>query len=182
MIQLNEIGLRLADLREVCDLTTAQMAQKLEISEEVYKTYEKGEADFSISFLHNAAKILGVDILDIMSGESPKLSTCTVVKNGNGYSVNRSSEYNYQHLAYTFRGKKSDPFLVTIEPGDKVPVMHEHEGQEIDYVLSGKMQLYIGDISYELEAGDCAYFDSAIPHAEKNIGDDTLKFIAVVIQ
>ena len=82
MIQLNEIGLRLADLREVCDLTTAQMAQKLEISEEVYKTYEKGEADFSISFLHNAAKILGVDILDIMSGESPKLSTCTVVKNG----------------------------------------------------------------------------------------------------
>lgn len=182
MLQLKEIGLRLADLRDVCDLTTAQMAEKLEISEDEYKTYEKGEADFSISFLHNASIILGVDILDIMSGESPRLSTCTVVKNGGGYSVDRSSNYNYQHLAYTFRGKKSDPYLVTIEPGDNVPVMHEHDGQEIDYVLSGKMQLFIGDISYELEDGDCAYFDSSIPHAEKNIGSDTLKFIAVVIK
>lgn len=182
MLQLKEIGIRLADLREICDFSTAQMAEKLEIDEELYKSYERGEADFSISFLHNAAIILGVDILDIMSGESPRLSTCTVVKNGCGYSVDRNEAYNYKHLAYTFRGKKTDPYLVTIEPGDNVPVMHEHEGQEIDYVLSGRMQLFIGDISYELGEGDCAYFDSSLPHAEKNIGDETLKFIAIVIK
>lgn len=182
MLQLKEIGLRLADLREISGLSTAEMAEKLDISDEVYQSYEKGEADFSISFLHNAAIILGVDIIDIMSGESPKLSNFTIVKNGKGLSVDRSESYNYKHLAYTFRGNTADPYLVTMEPGDTVPVMHEHDGQEINYVLSGKMQKFIGDVSYELEEGDTAYFNSAIPHAEKNIGDSTLKFLAVVIK
>ena len=42
--------------------------------------------------------------------------------------------------------------------------------------------LYIGDISYELTEGDSVYFDSSIPHAEKAIGDEPVKFIAVVVK
>ena len=60
--------------------------------------------------------------------------------------------------------------------------MHGHEGQEFNYVISGKMKFFIGDISYELSKGDSVYFDSSIPHAEKSIGDKPAQFIAVVIK
>jgi DNA-binding XRE family transcriptional regulator len=99
MLELKEIGLRVASLRETCGLSATEMAEKLEISEENYIAFEHGEYDFAISTLNNIALILGVDILDIISGESPRLSTCTVVKKGKGFVVNRNPGYEFQHLA-----------------------------------------------------------------------------------
>lgn len=182
MLELKEIGLRVATLRETCEISSSEMAAKLEISEDDYIAFEHGEYDFAISTLNNIALILGVDILDIISGESPRLSNCTVVKKGKGYIVNRNPGYEFSHLAYTFKDKKAEPFLVTIDPSGNPPVMDEHEGQEFDYVLSGKLMLYIGDICYELSEGDSAYFDSTIPHAHKNIGDTKAQFIALVLK
>ena len=182
MDQIKEISARLADLREICDISVEEMAEKREMSVEEYSSHECGSADFSISFLCKAADILGVDMVDLMSGDSPKLSSCTVVKKGKGFAVKRNAAYDYKHLAYTFRNKKAEPFLVTVDPGGKVPVLNSHEGQEFDYVVSGKMMFYIGDISYELSKGDSVYFDSSLPHAEKALGDKPAQFIAVVIK
>jgi len=117
-----------------------------------------------------------------MSGDSPKLSTCVVTKKDQGIVVKRNQSYNYMHLAYTFRNKNAEPMIVTTEPTNKVPVMHSHEGQEFDYILSGTMKLYIEDISYELTKGDSVYYDSSKPHSFKAIGDKPLKFLAVVIK
>lgn len=180
--QLREIGMRLAALRDIFDISTKEMSEKLGISEEEYVAYENGKNDFSFSFLYNAAQIFNVDVLDIMSGDSPTLSTCCVVKAGHGYEVTRNKAYDYRHLAYTFRAKKAEPFLVTVEPGDQTPTLHGHEGQEFNYMISGKMKFFIGDISYELEPGDSVYFDSSVPHAEKAIGNEAASFIAVVIK
>lgn len=182
MLELKDIGLRVASLREMCGISAAEMAEKLEISEDNYILFEHGEYDFAISTLNNIALVLGVDILDIISGESPRLSTCTVVKSGKGFVVNRNPGYTFAHLAYTFRNKKAEPFLVTIDPDGNPPVMDEHEGQEFDYVISGNLLLYIGDICYELNEGDSAYFDSTIPHAHKNVGDTPAQFIALVLK
>ena len=182
MLELKEIGLRVASLRETCGFSATEMAEKLEISEENYNAFEHGEYDFAISTLNNIALILGVDILDIISGESPRLSTCTVVKKGKGFIVNRNPGYEFQHLAYTFKSKKAEPFLVKIDPSGNPPVMDEHEGQEFDYVISGSLRLYIGDICQELNEGDSAYFDSSIPHAHKNVGDTQAEFIALVLK
>ena len=162
--QIKDIGLRLRYLREDMEIPAEEMAKKLNVDPETYAAYESGDMDFSFSVIYNAAEILGVDVLDL------------------GYSVKRAHEYDYKHLAYTFRNKKAEPFLVTITPDDKPPVMHGHEGQEFNYVISGKMKLYIGDISYELSKGDSVYFDSSVPHAEVALGDKEAQFIAVVIK
>lgn len=180
--QIKDIGMRLAGLRDDMAISVSEMAEKLGVDEKTYSAYEKGEMDFSFSVIYNAAEILGVDVLDLISGDSPKISMCCMVKKGKGYSVKREKEYDYKHLAYTFRNKKAEPFLVTTTPDDKPPVMHGHDGQEFNYVLSGKMMLYIGDISYELSEGDSVYFDASVPHAEVAIGDEKAQFIAVVVK
>ena len=180
--QIKDIGMRLRFMREDNDITISEMAEKLNISEKDYIAFENGEKDFQFSFIYNAAAALGIDVLNLISGDSPTLSMCCMVEKGKGYSVKRAHEYDYKHLAYTFRNRNAEPYLVTITPDDKPPVMHGHEGQEFNYVLSGKMMLYIGDISYELSKGDSVYFDSSVPHAEVALGDKEAQFIAVVIK
>lgn len=180
--QIKDIGMRLASLRDDMEISVEEMAKKLDVDVQIYQKYENGEMDFSFSFIYNAAEVLGVDVLDLISGDQPTLSMCSMVKKGKGYSVKREHEYDYKHLAYTFRNKKAEPFLVTINPDEDAPVLHGHDGQEFNYVISGKMKLFIGDISYELEEGDSVYFDSSVPHAVQVIGDKPVQFIAVVVK
>ena len=183
--QLRDIGRRLFMLRDAQDLTAAEMAAKLGESEGSYVAYEGGERDFSFSFLYNAANILGVDVLDIISGESPKLSTCCLVRKGGGFAVNRREAYDYMHLAFTFRDKKAEPFMVSVEPGKEGAaelIKHAHDGQEFNYMVEGSMEFHIGDMTYELGEGDSVYFDSGTPHAMRATGKGTARFLAVVLK
>jgi len=180
--QLIEIGRRLKALRSIMDMTAEQMAEALNVSTEEYLAYEQGQRDFSFSFLYNAAGILGADVVDVISGESPRLTTCAVVRGGEGFHIARPDAYDYKHLAFTFSGKKAEPFMVTMDPTNDIPAMHSHKGQEFVYMVSGVMEFHIGDVTHELREGDSAYFDSGLPHTMKPLGDAPAKFLSVVIK
>ena len=95
--------------------------------------------------------------------------------------VQKDDAYEYKHLAYTFRNKKAEPFLVTIHPDD-VANMQRHDGQEFNYVLEGTLRFRLGDLTYDLEAGDSVYFDSGIDHMEMSANGEKVVFLAVVIK
>ncbi len=180
--QLEQMGERIRALREILELSPEDVAQRCDMTPEEYSEYESGNVDFSFSFLSNVAGIFGVDVLDIMSGDSPKLSTACVVRKGEGFQVNRRATYDYKHLAFTFRDKLAEPFMVTVEPDEEHrPELHAHEGQEFNYVVKGQMTLFIGEITYILDEGDSIYFDSGVPHAMKANNDSACRFLAVVI-
>ncbi|MDL2234553.1 AMP-binding protein [Christensenellaceae bacterium OttesenSCG-928-L17] len=179
--QLMEIGIRLKTLREISDLSILEMAEAVHISEEEYIQYEHGEKDFAFSFLLKAAQVLQVDVADIMSGVSPRLSTCSLVRAGRGFKVERSKAYSYMALAHTFRDKRAEPFLVTVAPLDEMPTLHSHEGQEFQYLLEGEAKMTIGDSTFTIYPGDAVYFNSSSPHALTALGNAPAKFIAVVI-
>ena len=179
--QLLEIGERLKGLRNIMGIPIEKMAQKMKLNAEEYIAYENGQRDFSFSFISNAANILGVDVVDIISGDSPKLTGCALVKKGEGYDIMRREAYDYKHLAFTFRNKKAEPFLVTVQPKKTEKIdLNSHEGQEFNYMLSGSMEFYFGNMMYELNEGDSVYYDSSIPHAMKAVGGQEAQFIAVV--
>jgi len=181
--QLKDIGQRLSALREIMEYSCQTMAEKMSIEETTYRAYENGEIDFSFSFLYNAAAILGVDVLDILNGESPKLSTCCLVRKGEGFDILRREAYDYKHLAFTFRDKKAEPFLVTVSPkAGEAPTLHAHEGQEFNYLVAGRMRIYLGDMQYDLQEGDSMYYNASVPHAMEALGAEPARFIAVVMK
>lgn len=47
---------------------------------------------------------------------------------------------------------------------------HQHAGAEFIYVVSGTLNLQIGDEQHTLEARDSIYFDSTVPHAYRRSG------------
>lgn len=179
--QIKEIGFRLKELRELRGYSVREVSENLGLSMEEYRSYENGEKDFSFSVMYRLAEILEVDIVNILSGHSPKLKGCSVVRKGKGMRVKKDDAYEYKHLAYTFANKKAEPFLVTIHPDD-VATMHGHKGQEFNYVLEGTLRFRIGDLSYDLEEGDSVYFDSSIEHMEMSANGETVVFLAVVIK
>ena len=181
--QLKEIAMRLKTLRQIMDVSEEELAEVCGVDLEEYRAYERGEKDFSFSFIYNAANRLGVDVVDLMSGDSPKLSNMCVVRKGKGFKINRRKAYDYQHIAYTFRNKKVEPFIVTVEqdaPGT-VKQAHSHEGQEFDYVLEGYLKIVLGGNELLLGPGDSLYYDSSLAHAMYAVEGDC-RFIAVVIK
>ena len=179
--QLVEIGRRLSALRDIMGISANEMAKNMNLSLEEYLAYEHGQKDFSFSFLYSAANTLGVDVVEIISGGTPKLATCAVVRKGEGYDVSRLKAYKYKHLAFTFKNKKAEPFIVTVEPdaGEEFKP-HTHKGQEFNYILSGKLEFHHDNSVYTLNEGDSVYFDASLSHAMKAAGKKPAQFIAVV--
>lgn len=180
--QLKEMGQRLAGLREIKGFSQEEVAKNLNISLEEYVAFEEGKKDFSFSFMYNVASMFEVDVFNLLSGNSPTLTDCAVVRKGHEFFIKKEGEYDYKHLAYTFKDKKAEPFFVVSMSGKEDGKLHTHSGQEFNFVLAGRMEFKIGELSYELNKGDSVYFNANIPHGIKVLGDKPVKFIAVVIK
>ncbi len=180
---IQAIATRIRDLREITGYTQQEVAGRSGIELEDYVGYEAGERDFSFSHLFNIATTLGVDISDLLTGESPRLKGYILTRAGKGLTFDRRKAYHYEHLAYNFRDKKAEPFIVTVQhdPTNAPKTAHAHEGQEFDYVLTGHMKIVLSTNEVYLGPGDSIYYDSSIPHAMYAIDADC-RFIAVVIK
>lgn len=183
--QIQEIATRIRSLREDLAIATADMAKVHEMTEAEYLLQESGAQDFTFTFLFNTASRLGVDMTDLLTGNSPTLSGFTVVRKGSGLSMQRRSGFSYRNLAHRFRHRTAEPFLVEAphetDPGNRSIPQRGHGGQEFDYVLSGSLRFRIGDHETVLDAGDSIYYDATVPHGMAAEGADCT-FLAVVIR
>lgn len=180
--QVRQIAQRVKELREISDLTVAEVASKVELSPEEYEAYESGRVDMSISLLIKLSELYGVDTTTLLTGQAPRLSVCALTRRNMGTTVKRAKHYIYKNLAYNFNHRKIEPLLVTVAPGTNADMeTNSHEGHEFDYVLQGALRLKVGDQDMILNEGDSAYYDSIHPHAMQAYGDKTCVFLAMVI-
>ncbi|EPR44562.1 transcriptional regulator, XRE family [Desulfovibrio sp. X2] len=177
-----EISPRLKALRDAVGMSVEELAEKTGTSVADVARYETGEHEIPVSFLFAAAKACGVDTTVLISGGDPHLRSYTVVRKGEGLSVDRRKTYDYKSLAYRFAGRKMEPFLVTVPPKDvKALDFNSHSGQEFIYVVEGRLEIHMGDTPVALEPGDGMYFDSHTPHALRGLDGKPAKFVDVII-
>lgn len=181
--KIREVAERIRAVRESLGLTPEEMAEKTGVSVYEYLAYEGGAKDFSFTFIYKFSNATGVEITDLMEGESPKIYSYDITRKGGGLPIARRKGMSYMRLAPKFRNKIGEPFLVTIPYVDeqfRVPHPHTHEGQELDIVISGQLKVRIGDHEEILYEGDSIYYDSGEPHDEWAVGNKECKFYAVV--
>jgi len=180
-----ETAQRIKGLRELLEISQEEMAASLGMSQKRYCEYESGERDFSFTFLYNCADKLGVDIVELLTGEVPKLSHYGIVRKGEGLNIKRREGFKYQHLCYRFRDKQAEAFLVTApynhEEQDKPIHMSRHEGQEFDYIISGSLKCMFENHEEILNEGDSVYYDSGRGHGMIATGGQDCTLIAVTI-
>ena len=59
--QLAEVAERIRTMREIMGLSEEEMAQRTNVSVEDYRKYERGESDFSFTFIFKCAERFGID-------------------------------------------------------------------------------------------------------------------------
>jgi quercetin dioxygenase-like cupin family protein len=59
--------------------------------------------------------------------------------------------------------------------------LHEHQGVEFLYILSGRLELRIGGGKYELSEGDSIYFDSTVSHGYRRQGSKRTTALVVTL-
>ena len=181
--QLLKIAERLKKLREENELTMEWAATALEITPHELEAYESGEEDIPVSFLYMAAKKYGVELSEVLTGEEPQEQIYTVVRKGEGVSVERRKAYTYQSLCAEFAHKKIEPLLVTVEPGKTRDYLHynNHSGQEFHFMLSGKLEVNFENDSVILEPGDSLMFNSEYRHALQALGGQPAQVLVVIV-
>lgn len=177
--KLKQITERIRYLRDILELSTTEVAEKLDIPVALYVEYENGEKDIPISMIYAVASVFGVDATEILTGEAPRMSSYTVTRSGQGIAVDRYEGYAFEALAHNYIGRNKEPMLVTIAPSDNPPELVSHSGQEMNFVLEGKVGVTIGKKTLILEKGDCIYFDPRFPHGQFAV-DATAKFLTVI--
>lgn len=180
--QLKQIGERLRGLREVLDIPVEDVAALCGITVNHYEKMESGESELSVANLQKIAKKYGVSLDVLMFGEEPKMNAYFLTRKGQGKSVERRKAYQYESLASGFRGRKADPFIVTVEPktANTPKEMNSHPGQEFNMVLEGTMELTIGSKSLILNEGDSIYFDATHPHGMRTLNEKPVRFLAII--
>ena len=84
MMQLSEIATRIKEMREIMGWSIAELAEKVDFTEERCTIYESGMIDIPFSFIHKCALAFDVEMTELLEGRSAHLSNYTVTRKGAG--------------------------------------------------------------------------------------------------
>lgn len=182
---IKDVSSRLKATREYLDIGKEFMAERTNTTVDEYTVLENGKKDFSLSFLNACADALGIELIELLTGTEPKLQTYSLVRKDEGLPIERRIGFTYQHIAYLFKNKKIEPLIVEApysEEEQKKPIhLSVHDGQEMDFIISGQMKFVINNHEEILNEGDCVYYNSKNPHGMIAYGGKDCKFLAVLI-
>ena len=184
-MKLQEIAVRIKEMREISGISISEMAAKTEVTVEEYSKYESGQLDFPFTFIHKCSLAFGIGITDLLEGKSAHLSAYTITRKGCGQQTAKEDGIEIQNLAPLFDKKIAEPYWVkyTYDADLQNKPIHltRHSGQEFDLILSGKLKVQIGDHIEYLSEGDSIYYNSSAPHGMIAVDGQDCLFVAVVL-
>ena len=184
--QIAEIAERIKGLRTTLEISEEEMSKATDVTVEDYRSYENGNNDFPFTFLLKSAGRLGVDLSELLNGDTPRLSFYTVVRSEKGLPFERRKGFTYRHLASLMKNRLAEPFMVTApfyEAEQDKPIQYSrHEGQEFDIVLKGSLKVELEGHVEVLHEGDSIYYDSEHNHGMIAAEGSSCQFLAIVLK
>lgn len=179
----NELGTRLASLRKLNGLTLEQLATRAEITKSYLSKLERGLSSPTIATLLKLARALGLDSEQLIGAHS-RQDEIVVVKASDRVPFSRSDEregYTYEAIAATRQSKSMVPFIMCPPHAlDEEKDLVSHAGEELIFLVSGKMEVVFADRRIRMDAGDSIYFNASIPHRSRSIGKTQAQALVVV--
>ena len=177
-----QIAPRLRGLRDALDLSVDALAAKLGVSPDEVRLYESASVEIPVGYLLKVAQACQVDLTSLISGEDAHLRNYALVRKGEGMAVVRRKTYDYRDLAAKFKGRRMEPFLITVPPKEEKDLsFNHHTGQEFMYVLEGRLEVRLDQKVLTLAPGDSLYFDSKTPHALRGLDGKQAVFLDVIL-
>jgi len=183
-----QLGGKLRRIREDHGRSIAEVATTTGIDEEQIRSYEANEGVPPIADLLKLANCLEVSVGHFFQSAIPE-KRVEVVRAAERWTVHAtqgaavSLNYRYQALSHGLTDKLMSPFLIEIPPSDSSSVgSSSHQGEEFVFVLSGRVEISVGDEKVQLEPGDAMYYDSRLEHSLRSLDGASARLLACVAQ
>jgi quercetin dioxygenase-like cupin family protein/DNA-binding XRE family transcriptional regulator len=176
------IGPRLRHARLVKGLLMKELAERVGVSISLISKYENDRLLPPLTVLHALVNELQTNIGALFepdwsgpgyvarAGERPQISAA-----GDGESAGVTLE----RVVPNGQGHLLQGNVHIVAPGGGSMGPMRHEGDEVGYVLEGRLQLSIDDTVYELGAGDSFAFPSNLAHTYRNPGPKVTRVLWV---
>ena len=158
------------------------LASKAGLTKGFLSEVERGRKDPSISTVVELARAMDVPISKIFENPDEAHAYYSLVRSSERKPIARQGTlhgYEYEAIAYRKQVKKMEPFIASL-PTAPPREYFRHEGEEMIFILEGRIGLYLQDEYLELGKGDCIYFDASIPHRSFSLGKRRSKALIVV--
>jgi len=139
------------------------------------KKIESGEVIPPVGTLLQISRALEID-----SGLLLREQASTVERRAKAYTK-RTENYAYTTLTPGAENKHLKAFRVVIDAmKDHKGVGYQHEGEEFVYVLTGQIEVTVGEHVNRLKASESLHFNSGIKHKLRNIGKKKAELLVVI--
>ncbi len=166
---LAEVGPRLRRIRERRGLTLTALAAKTGISKSTLSRLESGQRKPSLELLLPLAEAHHLPLDELVGAPrigDPRVRARPRTRNG--------------RLVYPLTGQSSGTAVwKVVIPPEQERKLRTHPGYEWLYVLSGEMQLILGEHDITTHAGEVAEFDTRVPHWFGPTGDEPVEILSV---
>ena len=153
-------------------LTLEELADATGLTKSYLSKIERQRSTPSIAVAMKVARALDVDVAQLFS-DDPAATTLAVDR-----AEDRAAD-RYHPVAAAMLGKTMSPFIVRPTRTFTTHAHPTHAGQELVFVHAGTVEVRYGDDTVTLGTGDCAYFDSSLPHQIRQVGGSRSEVIVV---
>lgn len=156
------IGRVLQRVRRSRGLTVGELSQRASVSAGLISQLERGRGNPSFLTLSRLAEALEVPLGHFVQGPD---STSKVVRaNARKKLVLPSDRLVYELLTPSLQGSL-ELLRTTVPPGwSNRECPFAHSGEEAVHLLSGRLEVTVGDEPWLLEEGDTITYDSSVAH------------------
>ncbi|MFZ5447675.1 MAG: helix-turn-helix domain-containing protein [Thermodesulfobacteriota bacterium] len=181
-----DLGLRLKEFRLRRGLSQTELAKLVGVTASTISQVESNLIYPSLPALMKMAEALAVDLTsffeDRQEGTGRMLFTpadSVAVK-----FANMPEGAIQARLLYPVDvDVKVEPYLIEISPKTTLPAhFFFHKGEEVGYVLSGKLQVRVGKGVHTLKTGDVIYLTSEIPGEWRNPGPAVARLLWIKVK
>lgn len=175
------LGDKIKIIRNEKGFSLRDLASQVELSASFLSQIEQGKASPSIENLKKIANALDVRVSYLIEDEEGKKNAVLIKKEERYVVESIDSGTKIALLSSGDIEKNMEPIYYEIKPnGESGRGYYHHPGEEFVYVVEGKIDIYINENQYSLEAGDSLYFKSKQKHRFKNNSKEIAKVIWIV--
>jgi transcriptional regulator with XRE-family HTH domain len=180
--QSQGIGQRLRKLRTERKLTIAELAAKAGVSSGIISQIEREASSPSISTLVKIRTALGVNLWQFFEdAQNPSSNNLHFVRRkDNRPRIVAGKMHLTKELLSPSSSENLRFMILTLPPGAESEEMLSGPGDKGGYVLSGRIDLTVGDEVAELSDGDSFQFKSTLPHKLENRHSIEAKVIWII--
>ncbi len=175
---MTDLGTKIREKRLEINMSIKEMSERTGLTSGFISQVERNMTEPSITSLRKIAESLDVAVFHFFIDEK---ANSNIVRKGQRQKLKFPKSHLEYELLSPDLNRQMEMFYAKLKPGAVTcdePL--SHKGEEVIYIMRGKMEITIGEDVSVLEQGDSIYYFASMPHKITNIGDEDLEFLSTI--